>query len=688
MASLSPRLPGGGRIRGAARARYSSWLFGSGLAGSLLLLFLLARRQGDSPEPAPSAAGTAGVASVAVGDASAEDEQQPVQDLYQIAAARQADDVAGQQQGMPDDEDGEPQEEEPLQQGRPHGPCDREGWEGAFMVAPLPEVNPADRSTREWWWGGIVALGHQQPLGSVGATLAWELDLHQTVYNQNNPLLVSSEGRYLWLEYPRKLFALEDGTICVAGPWDRGEEPGSAASTVVLGEGHGSLAGALRAASAAHFPPTGRLPDELLFSAPQYNLWIECNYYPTQEKVLAYARKVLEVGMSPGVLMIDTNWAMYYGSNQFDASRFPDPKQMIAELHSLGFKVMLWISPFISPDSPVFRYARRKKYLIKNHWGGVGIPEWWDGHSALLDARNPKARPSPPIPPPLSITNILSLYLLHFLYLAPSSPTPSGGWLAEVTGMVLGGSAEVHAMEHTQAFGTIGLAYNLSEYRACYKLAGTHLVQRLSDKSHTWNNHGLASLLPNGMLMGLVGYAFSCPDMIGGGQYTDFYDMGTLEPNFDHFDQELFVRYAQASAMFPMMQFSLAPWRMLDAVHLEAVVDAAALHGQVAQRILQLAQQAAQTGEPIIRTMEYVFPHLGYAQVRDQFLLGDRLLVAPILVKGHSSRQVRIPPGTWVGQGGAREEDKLTGPTDVWVDGVGRIGSPMTDLMYFIKVDG
>lgn len=66
----------------------------------------------------------------------------------------------------------------------------------------------------------------------------------------------------------------------------------------------------------------------------------------------------------------------------------------------------------------------------------------------------------------------------------------------------------------------------------------------------------------------------------------------------------------QASAMFPMMQFSLAPWRMLDAVHLEAVVDAAALHGQVAQRILQLARDAAVTGEPIIRSMEYVFPHM------------------------------------------------------------------------------
>jgi hypothetical protein len=54
---------------------------------------------------------------------------------------------------------------------------------------------------------------------------------------------------------------------------------------VVLGEGHHTLRAAFLAASAAHFPPTGRVPDELLFTAPQYNLWIECNYYPTQEKV-------------------------------------------------------------------------------------------------------------------------------------------------------------------------------------------------------------------------------------------------------------------------------------------------------------------------------------------------------------------------------------------------------------------
>jgi alpha-glucosidase (family GH31 glycosyl hydrolase) len=75
--------------------------------------------------------------------------------------------------------------------------------------------------------------------------------------------------------------------------------------------------------------------------------------------------------------MIDTNWAIYYGSPQFDISRFQDPASMISELHDMGFKVMVWVTPFISPDSTVFRLARRKKYLVKNHWCGGGcLPLW------------------------------------------------------------------------------------------------------------------------------------------------------------------------------------------------------------------------------------------------------------------------------------------------------------------------
>lgn len=63
-------------------------------------------------------------------------------------------------------------------------------------------------------------------------------------------------------------------------------------------------------ASKLHFPPTKRVPDQLLFSAPQYNLWIHCLYEPTQDKVLEYASQAVASGFPPGVIMIDTNWCV------------------------------------------------------------------------------------------------------------------------------------------------------------------------------------------------------------------------------------------------------------------------------------------------------------------------------------------------------------------------------------------
>ena len=504
----------------------------------------------------------------------------------------------------------------------------------------------------ELWWGGVVQNGGDMPYGRA----PWAVTLGHTNYNQANPVMVSNKGRYLWSENPATTvhFKKLGGDVVV-----------KQATNMTFGVGHKTLRGAYLAAAKAHFPATGRVPDPLLFTAPQYNLWIELNYYPTQEKVLAYAEAVVEHGFPPGVIMIDTNWSEFYGNFEFCRKRFPDPAAMAAKLHEMGFKVMVWLSPFLSPDSTVFRDLKARDLLVRNIHNQIAISEWWDGYSALLDFTNPAA------------ADWLAGELGRLQDLGVDGFKFDGGdpWYYTIHGDGIGhGKANAH--EHLEAFERFGLRYNMSEYRAGWKMAGTHLVQRLADKNHKWDKNGLGALVPNGLAQSILGYAFTCPDMIGGGQYTDFYEPGTLQPKAG-LDEELFVRYAQTSALFPMMQFSLAPWRVLSAPSLKLVADAARLHAEFADAIVALAREAAETNEPIIRSMEYVFPDQGLEDVRDQFMLGDDVLVAPVLEQGAHARLVQIPAGEWEGFGGAQEwettdgkyssedRDHVTGPQKV-----------------------
>jgi len=50
--------------------------------------------------------------------------------------------------------------------------------------------------------------------------------------------------------------------------------------------------------------------------------------------------------------------------------------------------------------------------------------------------------------------------------------------------------------------------------------------------------------------------------------------------------------------------------------------------------------------------MEYAFPGQGFAEEKGQFMLGDRLLIAPALTKG-GQKEIRLPKGKWKDDTGA-----------------------------------
>ncbi|MCB0296231.1 MAG: glycoside hydrolase, partial [Calditrichaeota bacterium] len=111
----------------------------------------------------------------------------------------------------------------------------------------------------------------------------------------------------------------------------------------------------------------------------------------------------------------------------------------------------------------------------------------------------------------------------------------------------------------------------------------------------------------------------------------------------------------------------------LDERHFAAVKKSVAIREQYKDYILELAVKAAETGEPIMRPMEFVYPDQGYAAIIDQFLLGDRLLVAPVLNKGAAVRTVVVPEGRWKSFDG----QIISGPKTV------EIKVRLDDLPYF-----
>ena len=496
-------------------------------------------------------------------------------------------------------------------------------------------------------WSGAIKESDKMPFNE-----GYRFDFYaNNLSNQLQPLLLGNKGLWLWSEEPFAFEVQKDKVIISNSKGD-----------VKYGHAGNSLSEARQFASKSFFPASGKMPDELLFSRPQYNTWIELTYNQNQKDVLKYAQAIIDNGFAPGVLMIDDTWQEDYGLWKFHPGRFPEPKQMIEKLHQMGFKVMVWMCPFVSGDQAIIvrEIMKGKGFLMqktsdKMTWEKATDPamiSWWNGYSALLDFTNPAAvkwfnDQIDRLATEFGVDGFkldagdMDFYTSDALSMKPVSPN-----------------------KQCELYAQFGLRYPLNEYRACWKMAGLPLAQRLADKNHSWED--AQKLVPQMLTEGLIGYTFSCPDMIGGGEYRSFLDLKSI-------DQDLVVRSAQIHALMPMMQFSVAPWRILDKEHQVAIKAAIKIRERFTPTILELARKSAQTGDPIISSLEYTFPGQGFEAVDDQFMLGETILVAPV-DKKETSRKIALPKGKWLSDDGKKYKGGASYTIDV----------PIARLPYFV----
>lgn len=149
-----------------------------------------------------------------------------------------------------------------------------------FTHFSFANASRAERDTsiqllkNELWWGGSVIFGTEMPFGKKD----FSFDLSNHTGNQNAPVLISNKGRWIWSE---KAFAYSfaNDSLRISNIFGKME----------IGQSGNDLKTAYQYCSKNFFPSSGKWVDSLLITAPQYNLWIELMYDPTQKLVLKYA---------------------------------------------------------------------------------------------------------------------------------------------------------------------------------------------------------------------------------------------------------------------------------------------------------------------------------------------------------------------------------------------------------------
>ncbi|MFJ8184183.1 glycoside hydrolase family 31 protein [Streptomyces sp. NPDC096105] len=149
---------------------------------------------------------------------------------------------------------------------------------------------------------------------------------------------------------------------------------------------------------------------------------------------------------------------------------------------------------------------------------------------------------------------------------------------------------------------------------------------------------GLRASLALVLGLGLCGVPFSGPDVVVGGKDGS---------------SELYVRGLQLGAYLPLLRTVAAtaagdrPWecgaRVLE--HARAALDE---RRRLLPYFVTLAHLARRTGAPCVRPLWWAAPEeRALRDCEDVFLLGDALLVAPVLEPGVERREVRLPRGRW-----------------------------------------
>jgi alpha-glucosidase len=327
----------------------------------------------------------------------------------------------------------------------------------------------------------------------------------------------------------------------------------------------------------------------------------------------------------------------------WNREKFPNPEGVNAKFQGAGMRLVANLKPCLLDDHPAYpALADQRAFIESNVTGHPVVEPYWDGQGSHLDFTKPQAVSwwQQQLREQILEKGIDVGWNDNNEYAIQSEDAFTQGWKQPLP---MHRSRPLHALlmtrasfEAQQAF---GLHHGTEEPVYSVTRAGPPGIQRYAQTWSGDNTTSWASLKWNirtGLQMGLSGM-FNVGHDVGG-----FYGP-VPEP-------ELFLRWVQSCALNPRMvmnswkanNVSNLPWMHPEVT--EAVIDAIRLRYRLMPYLWQCFERASAHHEPIIRPTFFNFPNDSEClNDNDEFMLGDRLLVAPVVNEGARLRRLYLP---------------------------------------------
>jgi alpha-D-xyloside xylohydrolase len=428
------------------------------------------------------------------------------------------------------------------------------------------------------------------------------------------------------------------------------------------------LAGTPRQILEQYTALTGRAPARWPDWA--FGVWMSRATYLSAAEVTDVVRDLQSADCPVDVVHIDawmTGNVFRHFTTNWEADRARFPHGWTDDLRDHGVRVSLWINPYVLQGTPLAQRLHHRGLLLRNPDGSPARTSD-AAHRHLVDFTSPDAvrwwgeR----------ITDLMRLEKPDALKLDFAEEVPLDAVTAD------GRSG----LELRNAYGTLYQRATADALRARDPSAAVPLFCRsgssgaqatpahwVGDTPSTWD--GMAAALAGCLSLAASGFALVTHDA-GGFHSPGNSDVPIVLLDGGHarytadVEPELYGRWAQFAAFSPVTRFHglglrepsayPQPWR-------RAAVEALRARRGIVAVLEGALLEASRTGMPVMRPMALVTDDPDARTADTQYMLGDDVLVAPVLEPGGRTR-MWLPPGPWTPLVG---RPRLSGDSG-WVD--------------------